>query len=178
MATVKQRLTPTLFDKLVADLDMAGLMEGEADQTVVAREQFRFYTVPQIERFNEAALRGTIKRELAWLLNTTNFGATTSLEHYPRVETSVLNYGLPDMTGKAVHRRSVLQRAREIRMAIQQFEPRIDAKSLVVELKEREDHDMRVTFIIQGDITAAAQSLPVKLYTHIDPDSASVHVEE
>jgi type VI secretion system protein ImpF len=178
MAAVKQRLTPTLFDKLVADIDMAGLIEAEADQTTVARETFRFYTVPQIERFNEAALRNTVKRELAWLLNTTNFGATTSLEHYPRVETSVINYGLPDMAGKAVHRRSVLQRAREIRQAIQRFEPRVDPKTLHVEMVERDEHEHRVTYVIQGDISAATHAMPVKLYTRIDPDSASVDVEE
>lgn len=178
MAAVKQRLTPTLFDKLVADIDMAGLIEAEADQTTIARETFRFYTVPQIERFNEAALRGTVKRELAWLLNTTNFGATTSLERYPRVEDSVLNYGLPDMTGKAVHRRSVLQRAREIRDAVRRFEPRIDPRTLVVDMVERDDRDHKVTFVIQGDITAATQAMPVKLYTRIDPDSAAVEVEE
>ena len=178
MAAVKQRLTPTLFDKLVADIDMAGLVEAEADQTTIARESLRYYTVPQIERFNEAALRGTVKRELAWLLNTTNFASTQSLERYPQVETSVLNYGLPDMAGKAVHRRSVLQRAREIRTAIRHFEPRIDARTLVVELIERDEHDHKVTFVIQGDISAAAQAMPVKLLTHIDPDSASVDIEE
>lgn len=178
VVSVKQRLTPTLFDKLVADIDMAGLIEADAEQTVVAREHLRFFTVPQIERFNEAALRGTIKRELAWLLNTTNFAATQSLERYPRVETSVLNYGLPDMGGKTVHRRSVLQRAREIRTAIRHFEPRIDAPSLMVELIEREEDTHRVTFVIQGDISAAANAMPVKFHTHIDPDSASVDVEE
>lgn len=178
MAAVKQRLTPTLFDKLVADIDMAGLVDSETDRTTVARENFRFYTVPQIERFNEAALRGTVKRELGWLMNTTNFGATYSLEGYPQVETSVLNYGMPDMAGRSQHRRSILQRAREIRTAILHFEPRIDAKSLVVDTVERADHVHQVSFVIQGDITAAAHAMPVKFHTHIDPDTASVAVEE
>jgi type VI secretion system protein ImpF len=178
MAAVKQRLTPTLFDKLVADIDMAGLVDSESGRTTVARENFRFYTVPQIERFNEAALRSTVKRELGWLLNTTNFGATRSLEAYPHVETSVLNYGLPDMAGRAQHRRSVLQRAREIRTAIRHFEPRIEPNSLVVEMVERGEHEQQVTFIIQGDITAAAHAMPVKFHTTIDPDTASVAVEE
>lgn len=178
MAALKQRLTPTLFDKLVADIDMAGLVGSDSDRTTVARENLRFYTVPQIERFNEAALRSTVKRELGWLLNTTNFAATRSLEGYPRVETSVLNYGLPDMAGRAQHRRSVQQRAREIRTAIRHFEPRIEPKSLIVDMVERPEHEQRVSFVIQGDITAAAHALPVKFHTHIDPDTASVAVEE
>ena len=64
MAAVKQRLTPTLFDKLVADIDMAGLRSAEGDQTTIARENFRFYTVPQLERFNEAALRARLRTAL------------------------------------------------------------------------------------------------------------------
>ena len=178
MAALKQRLTPTLFDKLVSDIDMAGLVDNDTDRTTIARENFRFYTVPQLERFNEAALRATVKRELGWLLNTTNFGATTDLTPYPQVETSVLNYGLPDMAGRAQHRRSVMQRAREIRTAIRHFEPRIEPKSLVVDLVERAEHEHKVTFVIQGDVTAAAHALPVKFHTYIDPDTASVAVEE
>ena len=133
MAAVKQRLTPTLFDKLVADVDMAGLREEDGSAPVIAREAFRFYTVPQLERFNEAALRATVRREIAWLLNTTNFGATQELEAFPRVQTSVINYGLPDLTGKALGRRALMQRAREIRAAIRDFEPRIDPNTLDVE---------------------------------------------
>ena len=178
MAAVKQRLTPTLFDKLVADVDMAGLRESDTNTPVIARENFRFYTVPQLERFNEAALRATIRRELAWLLNTTNFGATQDLEPYPRVQNSVLNYGLPDLAGKTLGRRALLQRAKEIRTAVRDFEPRIAAGSLVVDTVEQEEHRHQVTFVISGDITAAAQAMPVKFHTHIDTDTASVDVEE
>ena len=178
MAAVKQRLTPTLFDKLVSDLDMAGLREEGTNTPVVARENIRFYTVPQLERFNEVALRQTIRRELAWLLNTTNLGATCDLKPYPRVQTSVLNYGLPDLAGKTNERRALLQRAREIRTAVRTFEPRIEAKSLVVDMVEHEQARYQVTYVIQGDITAAAQAMPVKFLTHIDPDTASVDVEE
>jgi type VI secretion system protein ImpF len=179
VVAVKQRLTPTLFDKLVADIEMAGLRDEGENTPVIARENFRFYTVPQIERFNETALRNTIRRELAWLLNTTNFGATFELEPYPRVQTSVLNYGVPDMAGKTLERRALLQRAREIRAAVRDFEPRIDGKTLVVETVEQLDDDRhQVTFVIQGDITAAAQAMPVKFHTHIDPETASVDVAE
>lgn len=177
-APVKQRLTPTLFDKLVADVDMAGIRDDDASAALTARESFRFYTVPALERFNEAALRATVRRELAWLLNTTNLGATQDLERYPHVQTSVLNYGLPDLAGKAAGRRALLQRAREIRAAVRVFEPRIEGKSLVVDTVEHAEHVHKVTFVIQGDLTAAAQALPVKFRTHIDPETASVDIEE
>ena len=178
MAAVKQRLTPTLFDKLVADVDMAGLRDSDTNTPVIARETFRYFTVPRIERFNEAALRATVRRELAWLLNTTNFAATRSLEPYPRVATSVLNYGMPDLAGKASGRRAVLQRAREIRDAIRAFEPRIDPNSLVVETADRNRQSHQLSFVIQGDISAAASAMPIKFHTLVDPDTAAVDVEE
>ena len=178
MAAVKQRLTPTLFDKLVADIDIPGMRDSDAETPAVSREAFRFYTVPKLERFNEAALRATVRRELAWLLNTTNFGALNDLEAYPRVVTSVINYGVPDLAGKTMGRRTILQRAREIRQAIRAFEPRLEPQRLVVEPVDEPDRINAVTFIIQGDITAAAQALPVKFRTYVDADSASVDVQE
>ncbi|HEX8555033.1 MAG TPA: type VI secretion system baseplate subunit TssE [Sphingomonas sp.] len=175
---VKQRLTPTLFDKLVADVEMSGMREDDTKTPTIARENFRYYTVPRLERFNEAALRATVRRELAWLLNTTNYGALNELAPYPRVQTSVLNYGVPDLAGKVAGRRMLMQRAREIRNAIRTFEPRLEPERLIVEPMEHAERPNAVTFVIQGDITAAAHAMPVKFHTHVDAESASVDVQE
>ena len=177
MAVAQQRLTPTLFDKLVADVDLRGMNE-ESDVPVVARERLQFFSVPKLERFNEAALRATVRRELAWLLNTTSFGSTADLEPYPHVATSVLNYGVPDFAGKVLVGRVILQRAREIRAAIRTYEPRLEARTLTVEPRTGAENTHLVTFTIVGDITAAAHAMPVKFHTMVDPDTASVDVEE
>ena len=81
------------------------------------------------------------------------------------------------MPAQALTQRSILQRAREIRKAIRLFEPRLDDKSLTVVPSDAGD-PTQVTFVIQGDITAAAQAMPVKFRTEIDPDTASVNVRE
>lgn len=175
---VRQRLTPTLFDKLVADIEISGLRDMSSDTIEVSRENFRYYAVPKLDRFNEMALRATIRRELAWLLNTTNLEAVVDLEPYPHVAGSVLNYGLSDLAGKALTSRSILQRAREIRKAIRQFEPRLSEQSLTVVPTEDADNPHLVTFVIEGDITAAAQAMPVKFRTEVDPDTAAVDVRE
>ena len=83
---VTQRLTPTLFDKLVADLEISGLRDMTGEAPDVAQEKFRHYSVPKLERFNEASLRATIRRDLAWLLNTTNLDSLIDLEPYPHVQ--------------------------------------------------------------------------------------------
>lgn len=179
MATVRrQRLTPTLFDKLVADLEISGLRDMSAETPDIARENFRHYSVPKLERFNETALRATIRRELAWLLNTTNLASVEDLDPYPQVAQSVLNYGLSDLAGKPLTRRTLLERAREIRRAVRTFEPRLDGNSLTVEPGVPEDGSNQITFIITGDITAAAQAMPVKFRTEVDPETVAVDVRE
>ena len=112
MATAA-RLTPTIFDKLVADVEISGLRAVDTPQ--VMSEIMSFYPVPEIKRFGEAALRATVKRDLAWLLNTTQFGARADLEGYAEVQASVLNFGVPDLAGRSHHARTILDLAREIR---------------------------------------------------------------
>lgn len=175
---IKERLTPTLFDKLVADLDISGLTSESTETAMISRENFRHYSVPKLERFNEAALRSTVRRDLAWLLNTTNVESLVDLTPYPEVQTSVVNYGLTDLSGKTLTRRAVLQRAREIRRAIRLFEPRIDRDSIGVEPSGEESSAQALVYIITGSIAAAASAMPVKFRTEIEPETASVQVRE
>jgi len=177
---VTARINPTIFDKLIASSEMAGLHQDQAkvDSGVSSLETLRFYSVPKLERFNEQALKATVRRDLAWLLNTTNFGALVDLEPYPHVQTSVLNYGVPDLAGKAISHRVIVQRARDIRAAIRAFEPRIDEKTLVVEPGHLGERENSVTYVIEGDVTAAVNALPIKLRTDIEADSAAVVVRE
>ena len=177
MATISERLNPSLFDKLVADLDMPGLRDN-VRLAELSRETMRRYSVPRLERFNETALRDTVKRDLAWLLNTTNLGAVADLEAYPHVRTSVLNYGVPDLTGKAHSHRVVLQRARDIRNAVRAFEPRIAEKTVHVEPSPDRQRENSITYVIHGDITAAVQALPVSFKTDVDADTSTVTVRD
>ena len=173
------RLNPTLFDKLVADLELDGLREqDDAPQIADFRSSLRFYTVPKIERFNERALKNTVRRELNWLLNTTNFAATTDLDPYPQIKTSVVNYGVPDLAGKALTPRIVQSRAREIREAILAYEPRMNPRDLEVEPQLAAERSNAVTYVIRGDITAAVEAMPVEFKTDVELDTATVVVRE
>lgn len=175
---VTQRLTPTLYDKLVADLEISGMRDMSDEAPEVSREKFRYYSVPRLERFNETALRATIRRDLAWLFNTTNLESLVDLEPYPHVRESVLNYGMSDLAGRTLNRRAVLARAREIRRSIRLFEPRLAKEGLTVDPHADDDDPHSLTFIIQGDITAAAQVMPVKFRTEIEAETTSVSVRE
>lgn len=176
------RARATLFDKLVSNLEMTGL-RADASATEdargeISREGLRFYTVPDIERFNENALRATVRRELAWMLNTVNLQAVQDLTAYPEVRTSVVNYGIPDLTGKAVTQWTVAQRARDIRAAIIAFEPRIDPKTLEVEARSGTERDNAVSFDVRGDVVSAVNALPVRFITDVEVDTGAVTVRD
>ena len=171
------RINPTLFDKLVADLDMEGLRE-KAEMAEPEHSSLRFYSVPKIERFNEAALRTTVLRELNWILNTTSLSSVEDLSAAPEVATSVLNYGVPDMAGKLLERRAVQTRAREIRDAIRRFEPRIDPHRLDVSVATASAKPTAVTFVIRGDVTSAVKALPVEFKTDVEVDTGAATLRE
>jgi type VI secretion system protein ImpF len=180
MAETNRRgyLDPTLFDKLVADHEIAGLRGSEIETIEERRESLRYYAVPQIERFNEKALRATVRRELAWLLNTTNLNAVQSLENYPEVATSVLNYGVPDLAGKSLGTRIVLKRAKDIRASILAFEPRIDPASLDVSVSDRPERDNAITYVISADVRSAVRAIPVKFRSDVELDTAAATVRD
>ena len=68
--------------------------------------------------FSVDRLRDAVKRDLAWLFNTTHLAASQDLSDYPYVEQSVLNYGLPDLSGKTLAGIDDKELERLIRVAI------------------------------------------------------------
>ena len=174
------KINPTLFDKLVADLEIEGLRESDTGRAGLeaSRSTMRFYIVPRIERFNERALRATVIRELNWILNTTNLESATDLEPYPEVRTSVLNYGVRDLAGKTLTRGVVQARAKQIREAIRAFEPRMDSSRLEVDSLATPERANAVTYVIRGDVTSAVQAMPVEFKTDVELDTADVTLRE
>jgi len=173
---IPERLNPSLFDKLSADLDMPGLREDSV-MAELSRDSMKHYSVPRLERFTETALKETIKRDLYWLLNTVSLSSGFDLSPYPQIKTSVLNYGVTDLAGKSYTQRAVAQRARDIQAAVKAFEPRINPDSLHVEPSDRE-RENRVTYVIHGDITAAVQAIPINFKTDVEADSATVTIRD
>lgn len=174
---MKPRIDPTLFDKLVADSEIGGLPDTASGRASIAVGG-RFQSVPKTQRFNEAALRATLLRELAALLNTTNLAAAQDLSSAPEVMTSTLNYGLGDLSGTLLTRDGVQQRAREMREAIMRFEPRIAPGTLEVEPAEEGRRPNSIGFVIRGDLTAAVQAMPVVIRTDVDVDTGAVSFQE
>ena len=173
------RLNPTLFDKLITDSRIVSIVDDSGESSNTANPQSpTFYTLSSLERFNEAALRATVRRELTWLLNTTNLGAAQDLSPYPEVQNSVLNYGLPDLTGRASTVKAIRDRSEQIRKAILVYEPRMDPKKVEVEARSTIERDNAVTFLIRGDVTSAVKAMPVQFIADVEVETGEAVVRD
>src|SRR5213595_1314942 len=110
----RERLQPSLLDRLTDD---------EPDQAVESRER-RVMSV--------RTLREGVLRDLAWLLNTTNLFSVTERHGLPHLADSVINYGMPDISGASLAGMNTGDLERSIRQAIWDYEPRLIRASVVV----------------------------------------------
>lgn len=177
-----QHLNPTLFDKLVSHVELSGLRGQTGENAALEASPIQLYSLhydlANVERFTEAGLRANVRRELAWLMNTTNFESGVDLSPYPEVRTSVLNYGVPDLTGKAQSRAAIQTRAGKIRQAIIAFEPRLEPATLSVDVRTSDQREGAVTFVIAGDITSAVHALKARYVADIEFETGIADVRE
>ena len=129
------KLNPTLFDKLTLSDRVTSILDSGRSELQAVNERTQQAALVSIDRYTEAALRASVRRELGWLLNTVNLEACQDLSLAPEVRTSVLNYGCPDLTGRVATAKSIEGRAREMEQSIRTFEPRLDTSKLRVEAR-------------------------------------------
>jgi type VI secretion system protein ImpF len=160
--TSSERLQPSLLDRLTDDAP---------DQAVESRDK----RVLSVQRLREFVLR-----DLQWLLNCGNLEQTIDLEAYPLVRSSVLNYGVPDLSGATLSGANLADLERQLRDAIWNFEPRLLRHSLRVRAQASPDesHHNALMFEIEGELWA--QPLPVRLFmrTELDLDTGEVSVSD
>ncbi|MGC3987164.1 MAG: type VI secretion system baseplate subunit TssE [Pseudorhodoferax sp.] len=164
MATVdaRNRLQPALLDRLT---DEAPGERQEADDHRV---------------MSKAQLRQAVLRDLSALFNTVQpLGAAA--DAYPLVSASVLNFGLPALSGQLASRLDVSVLERTIRQAILRFEPRILADSLQVRAVEPssvlDTHNV-IEFEISGHLWSQPVPLEILLRTQMDLEAGQVEVRD
>ncbi|HEX7129555.1 MAG TPA: type VI secretion system baseplate subunit TssE [Rhodanobacteraceae bacterium] len=150
--TTQERLQPSLLDRLTDD---------EPDKAVESREK---------RVISASRLRECVARDIAWLLNCVNLGEDETLAACPDVARSVLNFGIPDLTGATVSGIESGALQRKLREAILAFEPRLTPATLQVTVStDSQRMDGRsLTFSIASEMWA--QPIPLNLYLKTDVD--------
>jgi type VI secretion system protein ImpF len=152
-----QPLIPSVLDRLLDD-EPGSSAEAVKPHSQVLRE-----------------LKQSVRRDLENLLNTRRWCKSWP-PHLEELERSLVNYGIPDITGMDLASADGRQQFRRIlEVAIHTFEPRF--KSVIVEILENtEAADRALRFRIDGLLHAEPAPEPVLFDSSVEPATGSVEV--
>ena len=160
--SLKERLQPSLLDRLT-DHHPDKSKESTAQQSMSQKE------------FKDAVIR-----DLGWLLNSVCLEVCVDLDAYPEVKRSVVNFGLPDISGQTSSTIDVKTIENSLKQAIREFEPRIIRNSLRVKVHSNPD-DMShnsVVFEIEGAVFGQPSPFQVVLRSELNLECGEFSVTE
>ena len=159
---VRNRLQPALLDRLTDD---------NPDQ----RKEVESHRV-----MSKAQLRQAVLRDLGALFNSVQ-PLAASADPYPMLAESVLNFGLPPLSGQLASKLDISVLEAAIRQAIVRFEPRILADTLQVKAQESthvlDTHNV-IEFEIRGHLWSQPVPLEILLRTQLDLEAGQVEVRD
>ncbi len=123
-------------------------------------------------------IKSCVKRDLEWLFNAIQYVPNEELDELPEIARSVINFGIPDFSGKTVSGLDMVQLERLLLQAIIDFEPRIIRKTLTVKViadQNKKEHNVFV-FEIEGEICAKPLPLRLHLRTELELESSQVTI--
>jgi type VI secretion system protein ImpF len=128
------------------------------------------------EGVDDARLRHLVRRDLAWLLNTTHLAAGFELGEFPEVARSVLNYGVPDLTGRTLSSVKSDQLERQITQGVLRYESRLVRETVRVQVSRAPNGSGKPTLFIEIAAVLRAEPLPVSLRVRAEVDVESGRV--
>ncbi|MBR8460162.1 type VI secretion system baseplate subunit TssE [Burkholderia dolosa] len=128
---------------------------------------------------NGEGMRRIIRRDLASLLNATNLDGELDAGRYPQAAASVVNYGLPPLSGSYLSDRNWETVEKLVRTAIVRFEPRLLPESIAirpVEGREAVSYN-QLTFEIRGLMQWSPYPLEFRIQSTFDIESNKVALD-
>ncbi len=159
----QDRLQPALLDRLTDDQPES---TAESLDARLIRDQ---------------RLRDLVLRDLSWLFNASAPDGDLDWSAAPQAQRSVLNFGLPALSGLSTSGLDLPALQARVHQAILDHEPRILPASLTVEAvvsNSQLDHHNMVGFRIGGQLWAQPVPLELLLHTEIDLQTGRVAVRE
>ncbi|MEP6592347.1 MAG: type VI secretion system baseplate subunit TssE [Acidobacteriota bacterium] len=156
------QLQPALLDRLT---------DEEPDKKLEARVQ---------RVISKRQMREAVLRDLAWLFNCTRLDANMDPATLPNARRSVINFGLPALSGETATSIDVSDLERGVRQAVLDFEPRILAGTLRVralEVGQFENHNV-IGIEISGQLWAQPVPIDLLVRTEIDLETGKVEIAE
>ncbi len=160
--TQKERLQPSLLDRLTDD--EPGQLNESREKRVLSMHK----------------LRQSVLRDISWLLNANSLEAVESLEQYPEVARSVINFGIRNLAGSSGSVSNLAEIEKSVKKAIQNFEPRILPNSLQIQMTSTDGKMNRLAVVFDIEADLWAQPLPLHLYlrTEINKVTGDVNLRD
>ena len=153
------RLQPALLDRLCDD-------EPEKRQETL-----------QFSVISKGRLKRTVLRDINWLLNTTAHHTDNQLDDHPEVKRSVINFGIPVLSGKNFSSVDWIELERGIQEAIAFFEPRILPDTLKVTMIRPTDslgHHNLLQFELRGELWSIPFPVELLIRSELDLETGQV----
>lgn len=126
-------------------------------------------SVQRREGAGEETLRRHLSDDLVNLLGTINLETVQSLEDFPYVQKSVLNYGILELSRISADGLSDPALVRDLKTALLRHEPRLIDETLRIKLRHEEtDEGQRVSFDVSAEMTAKPVDVPLEFVAEID----------
>lgn len=157
------RLQPALLDRLCDDEPEK--LQETLEHSVVSKGR----------------LKRTVLRDLVWLLNTTCHNTDNQLEFYPEVRRSVINYGIPVLSGKNFSGVDWRELERSIHEAILVFEPRILPDTLKVKALVPTDamgHHNVLQFELRGELWSMPFPIELLIRSELDLETGQMTLND
>ena len=160
--SVLERLQPSLLDRLAQ-----------------GHEQQQGRSTRQVIGVDRSQLRQYVLRDLGHLLNTVHLQQQQELQDYPHCRASVINYGIPCLSGAVITQQSLKAIEQALVQAIGRFEPRIDAQSLTVTVTLNQEQMSKSALFIEIDGLLWGQPVTeLSLRTQVDLETGTVTMTE
>ena len=155
----KDRLYPSLLDRLTDE------EPGKKQESPEAR-------AASMDR-----LRKSVLRDLNWLFNATQIDA--DLSDYPNVARSVLNYGLPALSGSPASSIKLVELSRALCAMLLHFEPRLIPATVRVHAQTNDEMSHNViVFRIEAQLWSQPVPIELLMRTDINLESGQTKVVE
>lgn len=157
------RLQPALLDRLTDD-------EPEQRQEAL-----------QNSVVSKGRLKKTVLRDLVWLLNTSAHHTSGQLDDYPEVRKSVINFGIPVLSGQNFSGVNWRELEQQIHDAILTFEPRILPDSLSVKATVPTDpmgHHNLLQFELRGELWSMPYPIELLLRSELDLETGYMKLND
>jgi type VI secretion system protein ImpF len=124
---------------------------------------------------SETTLRQDLANDLSALLNTVNLASAVDLEGLDEVQTSILNYGVEDLTSVSANSSSAGNIPGKIRKVLQTYEARLaEGTVTVVQNEEPDELNTKLSLHVSAEMYATPSDIPIEFVADVEPFGSGV----